>query len=326
MPDDPTRIQTNLEIAIRRRSGQRERIQNLRRLTGGASAQTWSFDVVSEGVTRGRILRRRQGRESIGLDTATESNVQSVAADAGVPTAEVCFLLDDEDALDRGYVMQRIDGETIPRKILRDREYADAITKMARQCGQIASAIHLVDLTRLPPLRDDSPGEQLEALGARYRDFGQDLPVFEVALSWLANHLPPTVKSTLVHGDFRNGNFVVGPEGVRAVLDWELAHLGDPTEDLGWLCVNSWRYGQIDLPVGGFGSREDLIAGYESAGGGRVEPSALHYWEVFGTLRWGVICLIQTFAHLSGDHRSVERAAIGRGVSETELDLLNLFD
>ena len=69
-----------------------------------------------------------------------------------------------------------------------------------------------------------------------------------------------------MHGDFRHGNLIIGPDGVRAVLDWELAHTGDPMEDLGWICVNSWRFGEIDKPVGGFGTREELFAGYEAAG------------------------------------------------------------
>jgi aminoglycoside phosphotransferase (APT) family kinase protein len=117
----------------------------------------------------------------------------------------------------------------------------------------------------------------------------------------------------------------VGPEGIRAVLDWELAHLGDPLEDLGWLCVNSWRFGNIDEPVGGFGPREDLFRGYESAGGRKIDPDAVHFWEVFGTLKWGIMCLIQGFTHLSGAKRSIELAAIGRRPSETEIDLLNLL-
>jgi hypothetical protein len=127
-----------------------------------------------------------------------------------------------------------------------------------------------------------------------------------------------------VHGDFRNGNLIVGPDGVRAVLDWELAHLGDPLEDLGWLCVKAWRFGS-PLPVGGFGPVEDLVAGYERAGGRRVDLSALRWWEVLGTLRWGVICIVQTVTHLSGAVRSVELAAIGRRVCEVEWDLLELL-
>jgi aminoglycoside phosphotransferase (APT) family kinase protein len=129
---------------------------------------------------------------------------------------------------------------------------------------------------------------------------------------------------SLVHGDFRNGNLMVGEDGLRAVLDWELAHLGDPMEDLGWLCVNSWRFGRHELPVGGFGTREQLFAGYVEAGG-TLHADSVHYWEVFGTLKWGVICESMAMAYLRGAERNVERATIGRRASEAEIDLLCLL-
>jgi aminoglycoside phosphotransferase (APT) family kinase protein len=149
--------------------------------------------------------------------------------------------------------------------------------------------------------------------------------VFELALRWLRDRDPgPSQEVTLVHGDFRHGNLIIGPDGVRAVLDWELAHLGDPMEDLGWVCVNSWRFGQIDKPVGGFGTREELFAGYEAAGR-RVDPHRVMFWEVMGTLRWGLMCcgMMQRFRR-SPAH-SLERAMIGRRSSETEIDLLRLL-
>ena len=94
----------------------------------------------------------------------------------------------------------------------------------------------------------------------------------------------------LVHGDYRTGNYLADETGVTAILDWEGAHLGDPVEDLGWVCVKSWRFGSVDKPAGGFGSREELWAAYERAGGGEVDPARAHWWEVFGTVRWGIIC------------------------------------
>ena len=148
--------------------------------------------------------------------------------------------------------------------------------------------------------------------------------MFELALRWLADHDPgPSREMTLVHGDFRHGNLIIGPDGVRAVLDWEIAHLGDPMEDLGWICTNSWRFGEIDKPVGGFGSREDLFAGYEEAGR-KVDPERVMFWEVMGTLRWGIMCgrMMQRFRN-APDH-PMEQAVIGRRPSETEIDLLRL--
>jgi aminoglycoside phosphotransferase (APT) family kinase protein len=169
-----------------------------------------------------------------------------------------------------------------------------------------------------------STGEIAE-LERDYRSFDWPRPVFELALRWLRHRDPgPSRELTLVHGDFRHGNLIIGPEGLRAVLDWELAHLGDPMEDLGWICVNSWRFGEIDRPVGGFGSREELFAGYE-AGGRRVDADRVTFWEVMGTLRWGVMCCGMMQRFRSGPDHSMERAMIGRRASETEIDLLRLL-
>jgi aminoglycoside phosphotransferase (APT) family kinase protein len=118
---------------------------------------------------------------------------------------------------------------------------------------------------------------------------------------------------------------MVGAEGVRGVLDWEIAHRGDPMEDLGWIQVESWRFGG-ELPVGGFGASEDLYAGYQAAGGRAVDPARVHFWQVLGTLKWGIMCVMMYAGFAQGFDRSVERAAIGRRASETEIDLLALLE
>ena len=181
-------------------------------------------------------------------------------------------------------------------------------------------------LNARPPLRLLPARTQLDQLRDRWHAGGLARPVFELAFHWLDRHCPPDpVRPVLVHGDFRNGNLIVGPEGIRAVLDWEVTHLGDPLEDLAWICVNSWRFGEIDRPVGGFGSREALLAGYRGAGGDAVDAAGLHFFEVLGSLRWGIACagMVETFR--SGADASVERAMIARRASETEIDLLTLL-
>jgi aminoglycoside phosphotransferase (APT) family kinase protein len=180
-------------------------------------------------------------------------------------------------------------------------------------------------MARLPELRRMTATTEIGDLDREYRGFGWPRPVFELALRWLRDHDPgPSEQVTLVHGDFRHGNLVIGPDGLRAVLDWEIAHTGDPMEDLGWICVNSWRFGEIDKPVGGFGSREEMFAGYESAGS-RLDPARVMFFEVMGTLRWGVMCCGMMQRFRSGPDHSMERAMIGRRASETEIDLLRLL-
>jgi len=304
-------------------------VSALARLSGGASQETWTFDIVRASGNVGAILRRAPpgygaspGRAA-GLDA--EATLMQLAHDAGLPSPRVLHVLTPEDELGTGFIMQRIEGETIARKILRDEQFASARPMLARQVGEIAAGIHGLDVTKLPKLRQMTSSREIEDLEREYRSFEWPRPVFELALRWLRDHDPgPSAEVTLVHGDFRHGNLIIGPDGVRAVLDWELAHLGDPMEDLGWICVNSWRFGEIDKPVGGFGSREELFAGYEAAGG-KVDAARVTFWEVMGTLRWGVMCCGMMQRFRAGPDHSMERAMIGRRASETEIDLLRLL-
>ena len=264
------------------------------------------------------------------LDLATEAQLLGLAARAGVPVPAVRYVLAPEDGLGSGYLMQRLAGETIPRRILRDDVFAATRPRLARQCGEILARIHAVPSASLPALPSAPATVQWRQYRDLYDGFDWPHPVFELAFRWIEARLPsahdPTrARDTLVHGDFRHGNLMIGPDGVRGVLDWELAHRGDPLEDLGWLCVNSWRFGNIDLPVGGFGVREDLFAGYEAAGGVRVEPERVRFWEVVGSLKWGIMCMMMLSVFERGIDRSVERAAIGRRASEAEIDLLALL-
>jgi len=313
-------------------------IASLRRFSGGASQETWSFDALTEGEALPLVLRRRpaglaSGAETMALRLETEAALLGLAAGAGVPVPEVRCVLDPADALGSGYVMTRLEGETIPRRILRDATFDAVRPHLARQCGAILARIHAIGgsaglqptdsvLAGLPlaPAR-----VQLELYRGLYDGYDQPHPVFELAFRWLADRAEESPRTSLVHGDFRNGNLMVDAGGVAGVLDWELAHRGDPMEDLGWICVNSWRFGEIDRPVGGFGDRSELFAGYEEAGGEAVDPERVRFWEALGTLKWGIMCLTMYAIFQSGADRSVERAAIGRRASETEIDLLGLI-
>ncbi len=299
------------------------------RLSGGASQETWRFDIVHPDGNVGAILRcapKGYGAapsRAAGLDA--EAALMRLSFEAGVPSPRVLHVLTAKDDLGSGFIMRRVEGETIARKILREDQFADIRPKLARQLGVVLAGIHSLPRSQLPALRHMTAAKELDEFERDYRSLNWPKPVFELALRWLRDHDPgPPAEVTLVHGDFRNGNLIIGPDGVRAVLDWELAHLGDPMEDLGWVCVNSWRFGEIDKPVGGFGRREELFAGYEAAGR-RVDAARVMFWEVMGTLRWGLMCggMMQRF-RLGPDH-SMERAMIGRRASETEIDLMRLL-
>ena len=303
-------------------------IEGLKRLTGGASQESWVF-IATGDKNQTLVLRRVPGgrpRTASGsaVPLAVEAAVIARAEAAGVACPHVAYVLTPENGLGEGYFMEFVAGETIARKILRDDAYAHAREQLAFQCGEALAKIHTIPSAGIEGLPTMTAGDQIEIYFDLYQSFEEPRPVFELAFRWLRDHLPGDVAPKLVHGDFRNGNLMVGSDGLRAVLDWELTHVGDPMEDLGWICVNSWRFGQSQNPVGGFGQLDDLIAGYE-AGGGIAELSRLKYWEVFGTLKWGIMCMLMVSAFRTGMDTSVERAIIGRRSSETEIDLMNLL-
>lgn len=320
-------VQERLTAALARTLSGDYRVDGLRLLTGGSAAQTWRFTLHQGSSSQDYILRLAHGGDQfeLGIDKRMEARVQSHAVAHGVLAPEIILVIEPQDGLGEGFVMKLVEGETIPQKILRQDRYRSAREGMAVQCGQLLADIHRVPVEALDFLPDFSVQPQLVALEHFYAGFGESVPIFDFAFRWLQRNAPASGRKTLVHADFRNGNLMVNESGIVSILDWELAHLGDPMEDLGWLCVNSWRFGNRELPVGGFGTREALYEGYRAAGGA-LDESAVFYWELLGVLKWGLICLYQTGVHLSGEERSVNRAAIGRRVSETEIDLLALLN
>jgi len=298
-------------------------IEDLTRMSGGASRETWSFDAVSPDGRRTPLVLRRDppGRPGEPGAMAREAAAIGAAAAAGLAVPDVLLVTGDAAAFGTaGMVMRRVRGETIARRILREPELEPGRKVLVRQLAGFAAGLHA-----LPAPAGFPAPDPLAVLAEQLRAFGQPSQVFELALAELERGRPQVRRPVLVHGDFRLGNLVAGPDGLRAVLDWELTHAGDPAEDLGWLCVKAWRFG-AEAPVAGLGSREELLAAYRSAGGADISPAELRWWEILGTLRWGVMCLGQAQAHLSGAHRSVELAAIGRRVCEQEWDLLMLLD
>lgn len=320
-----------LLAALRRHRPDATGVTALRAISGGASQEIWSFDARLPSGDQGLILRRTRRwsdtaqKGSAGM--AAEVALLRAAATGGVPVPGVVGALAPADGLGDGYLMQRVDGESSARVILRDARFAKARRTLAAACGGLMARIHRLPALRLPPLRIGGAARECAQWAAAHRANGTLRPVFELALRWLAENEPsPCAEPVLVHGDFRNGNLMVGPEGVRAVLDWELAHLGDPMEDLGWFCVNSWRFGQVGLEAGGLGTRAQLFAGYEAEAGRPVDAARVHYWQVLGTLKWGVTCDAMGLAWRSGSDRNIERLAVARRASEAEIDLLVALD
>jgi len=311
-----------LAVALDREGAE---VRRLTRLSGGASRETWSFDLLDavDGSIRPLILQRvRAGVTSAAFTMEGEAGLLRAASSVGVPVAAVVAASDDVEIIGAPFlVMGHVDGETIARRILRDDEFVAARAALVGQCAEALAGIHSIPADVAAHLRHDDPVDQLRGLLDGLR---QPHPAFELGLRWLDANRPPPVEPAVVHGDFRLGNLMVDDQGLAAALDWELAHLGDPIEDLGWLCVRAWRFGS-DRPVAGVGTYEELIEAYGRASGRSVDPDQLRWWEALGTLRWGLICVLQMSGHRSGASRSVELAAIGRRVCENEYDLLRLI-
>ena len=362
---------------IRRTSGALHvDVADLRRLTGGASRETWSLDATLHFDGRDDALPLILQRDVLGgrqtIPRSLEFRLVAAAFEAGVPAPAPMFLGDDSLG-GEFFIVRRVDGETLPRRLLREDVYAEAREKLPAQLGAALAQIHAIDVTahQLDALPAPPDGVSPAAFEVqRYEQIFRAIalephPAFELAFRWLAARLRGAVEQgaesreqraggaaqqtanskqqtkdskqqtanskgrgaeaarTLVHGDYRMGNILFGPEGLRLVLDWELAHVGDPMEDLAWMCVRSWRFGG-DKPVGGIGERAAFFAAYEAAGGRKVDPEWVRWWEVFGNLRWGIICLTQARTYIDGHSKSVELASIGRRTAETEWELLEL--
>jgi len=325
---------------ITRESGADALVSGLRRLTGGASRETWSLDATIGSGDDAQVVPLILQRDVRGapkeLARPMEFRLMRAAFDAGVPAPEPMWIGDETIGKGESFFVRRLDGETLPRRLLREDIYADARQLLPSQLGAALARIHAIEpgargISALPsPPEGENPSRfEVQRYEQIFRGIAPEPhPAFELAFRWLRVHpvytgAPPPIR--LVHGDFRLGNVLFGEDGLRLVLDWELAHMGDPAEDMGFICVRSWRFGG-PKPVGGIGERDEFFAAYEAAGGARVDPERVRFWEVFGNLRWGIICISQAKAYLDGISSSVELASIGRRTSETEWELLNLID
>ncbi|HEY8516932.1 MAG TPA: phosphotransferase family protein [Candidatus Binatia bacterium] len=335
---NPADITAAVAPLLERETGAQVSLSGMRSMTGGAAREAWAVDATLSRAGQPDehlplvVLVFRPGSGFRAFSAHDELRLLQATHAAGAPVPRA--LVSGEAGGRSFYVMERLQGETIGRRLVRDERWARARAVLPEQLARALAAIHRVPVGegQLEFLPRPAPGvpvatSELDRLEQLYRQITvEPHPAFEIALRWLRTHQPPPGDVTLVHGDFRIGNVMVGEDGLRAVLDWELAHVGDPLEDLGWLCVRSWRFGADHLPLGGIGTREQLFEAYAKASGRAVDPQAVRFWEIYGNLRWGVFTLVQARGFLDGIVPSVELASIGRRTAETEWELLNLIE
>ncbi len=324
-------VEAALRTALARHGGRPGEVRGLQRLTGGATKQTWSFDWCLGGRIQPLILQQlptataRAGGPPK-LSAEHDAAVMVAARRGGVPAPVVQYVLQTADGLGAGHVTERVEGQTLGRKVVHDGSLAAARPLLARQCGAALAAIHHLPADGLPFLQTLSPPDELAVYGGLLADHAVDHPALAFALRWVQQHLPQRWQPRVVHADFRTGNLIVGADGLRCVLDWEIARIGDPMQDLGVLCMRTWRFGGAGA-VGGFGHREDLYAAYEAAGGGTVDPERVRFWEAFSNLKWAIACVRRGLGpRADGRPANVELCAVGRRMEEPLWDFLALAE
>lgn len=331
----PAHVAERLPALCRRALGGSGAVRGLARLTGGATKATWKLEAEGAAGWQALILQqcvvppmapddpKSRMPRVVGADDAA---LMRAAAAAGVPVPPIHAVLAPEDGLGEGYLVGLVPGEASGRRIVHAPEFAAVRPDLARQCGEIVATIQRIDpaAPALGFLQRCDAAETVAVWRAIYDYYDHPHPAVTLGLKWAEARLPPPPeRPVVVHGDFRNGNFMVDTSGIAAVLDWELAHLGDPMADLGWLCVKTWRWGG-EGPAGGFGSREALFAGYEAAAGRPADRRAVRFWEVFSHVRWAIMCMMKGESHATphGGERTLEAFAIGRRTEEPLYDLI----
>jgi aminoglycoside phosphotransferase (APT) family kinase protein len=284
-------------------------------LAGGASKEAWAVDAEGE-----RLLVRRAAGGVIHAATLSlehEFQVLEAAAEAGVRVPKPVAYLGELGGRE-AFAMERVDGETIGRRIARNPP-AGLETQLADELAKI----HAIPAERLPFLRS---GDILERFYGELDSVREPHPAIEYGLWWLREHRPEPLPDVVSHGDFRIGNVAVSERGLEYLLDWEFAHLSDPREDLGWPIVRAWRFGADERRLGGVGELGPYLARYAELTGIEVAEEDLDWWEVLGNVKWAIGCLTQCRRHLTGVDRSVEYAVLGRMAAEMEYELLHLVD
>ncbi|QZD94395.1 phosphotransferase [Qipengyuania gelatinilytica] len=318
--DGASRLHDGLERALGRVSlGAPE---NLVRLTGGATMESWRFE------TGGAAFVLRRAPSLAFLDDRpfghdTEAEAIRVARRAGVTAPEVIVELKKADGIGSGFVMRALPGTPDPRAILAMESPDQLLGEAARDLARI-HAISPADLPGDVPTLDYAEG--VAKLREQFEEAGGDRPIIALGLRWLMDNLPEPVDPVLNHGDYRLGNILCEDSHLTGVLDWELAHLGDPHEDLAFGCMPVWRFGAYDRPALGLGSLEDYFAAYEAAGGRKVDPSRFRFWTIYRTVWWALGCLKNARVWRDGQDRMLERVVISRRTSEQEVDLLLLLE
>jgi len=315
---DPTDA---LRAAVRRRWGDTANVENVEQATLGGSNRTILFDLV-QATEHTRMVSREEtfgGAEKPFLPPGAQFQAMFLAHENGLAVPRPLFAYDSNDALGPGFVTTFAPGTALPRRVLAETARHETIL---HQPAETLAKLHAIDPTKFAFLAElPESGDPIATMRTRIDSLGEPHPALEFGLRWLELHPPPPRPRTVVHGDFRTGNFLIDNGKLTALLDWECCHLASPAEDLGWFCTRSWRFGRTAHHAGGIATRAQWLAAYRRAGGGAITETEIRWWEIFGLIRWAMFNILQGHGHVQG-RRSPAYAACGRNVALMEYDLL----
>jgi len=336
---DQAEILVRLTAYLSDQMGAPVQIIDAQPLAGGASRDSWRLNISAPGHPDGdqqSLVMRRDLASQMFDDALTreqEYRLMAAAYDNGVQVARMRYLCTDKMVLGSDFfLMDYRPGISVGTRVLRLPELAEARARLPQQMAaqlarihQIDTAAHDLDFLPRPPAGVSPAKAVVEQVYAILDGLGVHNPAWEWSLRWAQRHAPDAPQITFVHGDFRLGNWLVTEDGLSAVIDWEFGHMGDPDEELGYVCMRDWRFGNGAQRFAGLSDRETFLRAYEATSGRQVDRAAVDWWEIMGNIRWGVICLSQAQRHLSGADPSVELASLGRRSAEMQLETLRLI-
>lgn len=309
------------------------RVAPLVLLSGGAIQQNWEASVdIADGPWQGAhtwVLRTdAPATVASSLPRAREFAIIRFAHNRGLLAPRPLFMCDDAGIIGQPFfVMEKLPGVAAGHKVVRlelDRR------ALAHELAAAAARIHAIrpPLPELPFLKTFLARDVIAACRAWLDTLNEPHPVLEWGLRWCERRAPghDEEETTFVHRDFRTGNYLVHDGKLAGLLDWEFAALGNPLEDIGWICAKCWCFRHEHHIVGGVADLDDFIPAYEAASGRKVPAAALRYWQVMAHIRWSIIALQQAQRHLSGVEPSLELALTGKIVAELEWEVLQLTD
>jgi aminoglycoside phosphotransferase (APT) family kinase protein len=337
--DEPMKlfdVQARVEAYLKREEalGADVCVTALTPLSGGACQENFRVDIALRQIKSSLVLRSDAASALPGsINRAKEFAVIESAVSAAVRTPRARYLglgLVREGA--HAYFMEWAEGEAIGRKVTKSPDLEGARALLPAQLGDELAKIHAIPasspslslaLGALPknPVQSALSLQRTRMDALRSKRLG-----IELVYAWLCANTPEPEQTVLVHGDFRTGNFLVTPEGLSAILDWEFARFGSRYEDLAWISLRDWRFGALNKPVGGFAKRESFYEAYEKRSKHVVDVKKILYFEVLGNLAWAVGSVAQAERYLHGGDRDIELLAIGRRAAEMEWEAVRLIE